>query len=120
MRDWLVNAGKKGVQPRLMLDFHSTGKNVFYTQRDIDMTDPANFTGRWLGAAALRLPDYEFKREAAETSAEANSKNYFYTRYGIPAITYETGDETERDKIESSAVVFAEEMMRTLLGAEPD
>lgn len=120
MRDWLVYAGKKGVQPQLMLDFHSTGKNVFYTQRDIDMTDPANFTSRWLGAAALRLPDYEFKREAAETSAQANAKNYFYTRYGIPAITYETGDKTDRDKIESSAVVFAEEMMRTLLGAEPD
>ncbi len=119
MRDWLADADSKGLQLRLMLDFHSTNRNVFYTQRDIDVTDPANFTAQWLGAAAQRLPAYNFEREAAETSAQANSKNYFYTRYGIPAITYETGDETDRDQIESSAEVFAEEMMRTLLGAEP-
>jgi murein tripeptide amidase MpaA len=119
MRDWLADADSKGLELRLMLDFHSTNRNVFYTQRDIDVTDPANFTAQWLGAAARRLPAYNFEREAAETSAQANSRNYFYTRYGIPAITYETGDETDRDQIESSAEVFAEEMMRTLLGAEP-
>ena len=70
-------------------------------------------------AAARSLPDYEFRRDAQETSEQANSKNYFYTRYGIPAITYETGDETPREAIRAATVVFAEEMMRLMLSYPP-
>jgi len=119
VRKWLDTAEDKGRKPRLMLDFHSTQKNVFYTQRDIDPTDPEGFTARWLTAVSEHIPDYTFVREAAETSEQANSKNYFYRRYGIPAITYETGDETPRDEIAAAAVVFAEEMMRILLSYPP-
>ena len=120
VRDWMSEAGKNGVQIRLMLDFHSTTSNVFYTQRDIDDRKAAGFTSQWLTSAAERLPDFEFERDAAEPSNQANSKNYFHLTYGIPAITYETGDETRRDQIESSAVVFAEEMMRAMLQIQPD
>jgi hypothetical protein len=102
-----------------MLDFHSTDKNVFYTQRDGDLVQLPGFTGGWLDAASKRLPDYGFAREAQETSEQANSKNYFFTRYGIPAITYETGDETPREAISAAAVVFAEEMMRLMLSYPP-
>jgi len=120
VRDWMSEAGKNDVQIRLMLDFHSTTSNVFYTQRDIDDRKAAGFTRQWLTSAAERLPDFEFERDAAEPSDQANSKNYFHLTYGIPAITYETGDETRRDQIESSAVVFAEEMMRAMLQIQPD
>ena len=120
VRDWMSEAGRNGVQIRLMLDFHSTTSNVFYTQRDIDDRKATGFTSQWLTSAAERLPDFEFERDAAEPSDQANSKNYFHLTYGIPAITYETGDETRRDQIESSAVVFAEEMMRAMLQIQPD
>jgi predicted deacylase len=119
VRDWLARADGRGMQVRLMLDFHSTDKNVFYTQRDGDLAHLRGFTARWLEAASRRLPEYGFVREAQETSDQANSKNYFYSRYGIPAITYETGDETPRDGIGPSAVVFAEEMMRLMLSYPP-
>ena len=119
VRDWLAGADEQGLQLRLMLDFHSTDKNVFYTQRDGDLFQLPGFTGGWLDAASKRLPDYGFAREAQETSEQANSKNYFFTRYGIPAITYETGDETPREAISAAAVVFAEEMMRLMLSYPP-
>ncbi|MDB2437873.1 hypothetical protein N9W89_04105 [Hellea sp.] len=44
-----------------------------------------------------------------------HEKNYIYDTYGISSITYEVGDETPRSAIESSAIVFAEEMMSLLL-----
>ena len=119
VRDWLARADEGGLQLRLMLDFHSTDKNVFYTQRDGDLRQLQGFTPRWLGAVSARLPEYGFVREAAETSEQANSKNYFHSRYGIPAITYETGDETPREAIGGAAVVFAEEMMRLMLAYPP-
>jgi predicted deacylase len=103
---------------RLMLDFHSTFEDLFYTQPVSD--DPVDFASLWLGASAARLPDFPFKHMANEVSEQPNSKNYFYTSRGIPAITYESGDETEREQIENAAVVFAEEMMRVMLESAGD
>jgi len=100
----------------LMLDFHSTRRNLFYTQLDEEPTTPPFFTRDWLACAVPRLPaNYAFSREARPTSAQANSKNYFYRRYGIPAITYEVGDETPRPAIRAAARSFAETMMAALL-----
>lgn len=120
VRDWMARADQEGRQLRLVLDFHSTDRNVFYTQRDGDLRQVQGFTRDWLNAASQRLPEYEFEREGQETSDQANSKNYFFTRYGIPAITYETGDETPRDAIRAAAVVFAEEMMGLMLSYPAD
>jgi predicted deacylase len=104
-----------GMQPRLMLDFHSTGSNLFYTQLPSETTEPLAFATRWLTASRARLPDYDFKHDPRGISERPTTKNYFYKRFAIPAITYETGDETDPADIESSARVFAQEMMRLML-----
>ncbi len=113
VRRWLENAEAGGMELRLLLDFHSTFEDLFYTQPVSE--NPLDFASRWLSASAARLPDFPFKHAANPVSEQPNAKNYFYTSRGIPAITYESGDETSRKKIESSAVVFAEEMMREML-----
>jgi hypothetical protein len=110
---WVERQEVSGKTLRLMLDFHSTFEDLFYTQPVSD--NPVDFASLWLGASAARLPDFPFKHEANEVSEQPNSKNYFYTSRGIPAITYESGDETNREQIENAAVVFAEEMMRVML-----
>ena len=61
------------------------------------------------------MPDYEFLHDPRPVSERPTTKNYFYQTYGIPAITHETGDETPREDVRDAAVVFAEEMMRTLM-----
>ena len=104
-----------GFRFRAFVDFHSTDRNLFYTQIDGDVTDPPGFSRGWLEAAAPRLPDYPFANEDRPTSDTANGKNYMYKRYGIPSVTYEVGDETDRDVTAAAAVVFAEEFMRRLL-----
>lgn len=102
----------------LFLDFHSTSRNVFYTQTKEDESTSYDFTGNWLANAGARLPSYEFERAERHNSDLATSKNYMYTRFNIPAITYELGDETDRELIQTSGKVFAEEMMKLLLKHE--
>lgn len=112
-------AGEKDSELRLMLDFHSTKRNVFYTQFKSDETIPPKFTRDWIAGARERLEGYEFDRAERATTDLATSKNYFYRRFGAPAITYELGDRTDRRAVRASAIIFAEEMMKTLLASDP-
>ena len=102
------------------LDFHSTQRNLLYTQADSEPTSPPFFARDWLKNVDDRLDDkvYPFTREARHNSGKPISKNYMYDTYGISSITYEVGDETNRAAIKTSAEVFAEEMMSLLLEHE--
>ena len=103
----------------LFLDFHSTRRNVFYTQTKAEEPTAYDFTGEWMARSRARLPNYDFERaERISTDERPTSKNYMFQRFNIPAITYELGDETDRAQIDLSARVFAEEMMRLLLAPE--
>lgn len=133
-RDWgpftqpETQAVKRALKPFLngdqrmafFMDFHSTWKNLLYTQADDEVTSPPMFTRDWLEAVDERLDDnvYEFTREARHNSGRPISKNYMYDNFGIAAITYEVGDHTKRSAITLSAGVFAEEMMKLLLEHE--
>ena len=99
------------------LDFHSTWRNLLYTQTDEETTSPPMFARDWVAAVDARLEDeiYEFTREPRPMSERAISKNYMYENFGISAITFEVGDQTDRNAIKIAAEVFAEEMMRLLL-----
>ena len=100
---------------RLMLDFHSTKSSLFYTQLPEEFDEPIDFSTAWLSRSRERIPDFEFKHDPRGLSGQANTKNYFFSRYGVPAITYEIGDEVGRSQISTTTPVFAEEMMRLLL-----
>ncbi|MEM9533404.1 MAG: amidohydrolase family protein [Pseudomonadota bacterium] len=104
---------------RLFLDFHSTWRNLFYTQSDANPTHPAGFSEQWLEAARPRLTDYPFTEEKSRRSPQANSKNYVHGRFGIPAVTYEVGDATPLAVNAAAARVFAEEAMLALLATPP-
>ncbi|GAB4520469.1 MAG: M14-type cytosolic carboxypeptidase [Amphiplicatus sp.] len=99
----------------LMLDFHSTRRNLFYTQTADELTDPPRFAERWLAGARARLDGYEFEHAERAYSGRPTLKNYIFARFGAPAITYEVGDETPRAEAEAAARALAEEMMRTML-----
>ena len=106
-----------GIKLRLMLDFHSTRYTdfkLFYTQREEDGIVPAGFATRWLNRVRQRLPGVEFTHKPTKSTSDT-AKKYFFERYGIPAITYELGDEADPERIAEASPVFAEEMMRVLL-----
>ncbi len=102
----------------VFLDFHSTRRNVFYTQPvGLDGTE-YGFTAQWLARAGDKLEDYPFDRQGAHNVDLPTSKTYIFERFGVPAITYELGDETDRTQIAETARVFAQEMMALLLEQE--
>lgn len=118
----LAAVDKSGMQPRLMLDFHATKMTptmVFYTQVPKDNTNPPLFATNWLTRVDEQITDYEFRHDPRTPSGLDNTKNYFFSRYGIPAITYEIGDEADRAKVRKHTPIFAEEMMRVMLAAAP-
>lgn len=102
-----------GARLRMFIDFHSTKSNVFYTQ--LNRTDPPGFTANWLDGAAEKVPDYPFRTKPGPPTDIHIAKNYIFDRYGIPAITYEVGDETDRRATLAAARIFAEELMRQML-----
>ena len=112
---------ERGIEPRLMLDFHATKMTptmIFYTQLPEDNTEPKAFATKWMSQADERIEDFEFTHDPRLPSGLDNAKNYFFSRYGIPAITYEIGDEADRQSVYEHTPVFAEEMMRVMLQAE--
>lgn len=108
-----LEAGGKRI--RVFLDFHSTDRNLFYTQDDTAPTTPPRFFETWFARARPQLVDYPFTNEAGPGKRPVVAKNYMYSRYGIPAATYEVGDETDRRATRAAAVVFAETLMMVML-----
>jgi len=111
----LDNLDAEGSRVRVFLDFHSTDRNLFYTQDTSEPTDPPNFFDAWFAKAAPKLADYPFTHEARPGKRPGVGKNYMYRRYGIPSATYEVGDETDREAARAAAVVFAEALMTMML-----
>ena len=105
---------------RVMLDFHSTRRNVFYTQDDDSPTRPADFAKRWLDAAkAAGTPLYAFEHAPRPLRDQGTAKNYYYRRFGVPSITYEVADEENRKLVAASAATFATALV-DVLAAEDD
>ncbi|MGV3660084.1 MAG: M14 family zinc carboxypeptidase [Prosthecobacter sp.] len=103
----------------LHLDFHSTRKDVFYTQPDEKPASPALFAARWLAGLQKRVPEYHVNREASTTPTLTTSAYWAHSTFGIPGITYEIGDNTDRALLKRVAASAAQEMM-TLLLADKD
>lgn len=102
----------------LFLDFHSTNRDVFYTQ-DEDTLRMSGFTDAWLANLQSSIqqdhPDYQVGIQPGHNPDLPVSKTYMNETFGIPAITFELGDETERAFIQEFAETAAEEMMTLLL-----
>ncbi|MEC9097492.1 MAG: zinc carboxypeptidase, partial [Pseudomonadota bacterium] len=59
--------------------------------------------------------NYTFTIKPTKSTNNGVAKNYFYSSYDIPAITFEVGDNTDRRAIINSSENFANSMMRLLL-----
>jgi Zinc carboxypeptidase len=101
-------------------DFHSTQNDIFYTIPDEFPTKPKLFIKKWLGRLQERMPDYKVERSTNANLEQANSKNYVYKTYGVPSVTYEMGDETDRELIKKIAREAGTAMMETLLASEAE
>ncbi len=102
IRDWID--AQADFTPTLVIDFHSTHRNLFYVQSETEPVRRPHLVPKWLALARRQVPAYAFDIvRTNENPGAGTSKNYFYKRYGNPAITYEVGDETSRDLVRQGA-----------------
>lgn len=103
------------IHPVLMVDFHSTSRNVFYVQGDEASEEQERFLARWLGGKEQLIAGYPFAIERRNANpGSGTAKNWFHTAHGIPAYTYEVGDETDRAAIAEAARLFAKSLLEAL------
>jgi hypothetical protein len=113
-----VSALRARGQIYFLLDFHSTFFDVFYTRTDGELTSPPGLVKQWVDAIHARFPDYQVKRSASSTSTLPTTMSWAHVTLGIPAITYEIGDNTDRASLRRLATGAAEETMSLLLKAK--
>jgi hypothetical protein len=104
-----------------MVDFHSTGRNLFYVQGE-EATPAQNlFVGDWLVGKENAFTGYSFAivRSNADPGS-GTSKNWFHAMFGIPAITYEVDDNAEKFAAAAAAKVLAGELLSALDGSARD
>ena len=115
VKAWL-DALPQGVRPVLMVDFHSTSRNLFYVQGpgEADAAQQA-FLAAWLGGQEGAVPGYPFTLEPRNANpGSGTTKNWFHQTYAIPAYTYEVGDNTDLAATRDAARFFAGRLLTVL------
>lgn len=114
VRDWLATLPAE-VRPALMLDFHSTNRNLFYVQGDEAGPVGEAFLSAWLGGRENQFRGYPFAIERRDANpGSGTSKNWFHATYAIPAYTYEVSDNADRDATRDAAQALAEALPAAL------
>lgn len=115
VKTWL-EALPQTVRPVAILDFHSTGRNLFYVQGETETDDrEERFLNGWLAGKEAVMPGYTFSIERRDANpGSGTAKNWFQQTFDIPAYTYEVGDEVERKAIRRSAQMLARSFLEQL------
>lgn len=114
VKAWL-DALPEGVRPALMVDFHSTGRNLFYVQGDEASPAQARFLAAWLGQRETAFAGYAFTIEPRNANpGSGTAKNWFHASYAIPAYTYEVADTADRDAARNAARELAVGLLAAL------
>lgn len=121
VKAWL-DALPTGVRPVLMLDFHSTYRNLFYVQGDEASGAQKRFLSAWLEGREDALAGYPFTIEPRNANpGSGTAKNWFHATYGIPAYTYEVADAADRVAARKAAGSLASGLITAIgqLGESP-
>ncbi len=115
VNDYLQQLVQQGQKIKFAIDFHSTQHDVFYTMpTDYGVENPY-FVQRWLTALDRQMPNFKVVIKPGNKPNNGVSKQYFADVFGVHAITYEMGDNTDRTQIKQIAFESASLLMRNML-----
>ncbi|WP_426369645.1 M14 family metallopeptidase [Pseudocolwellia sp. HL-MZ7] len=98
-----------------MLDFHTTWSDLLYTQTEQQPSRFPEFTKDWIHALNNSDAPIKFEHKQTHRPSSPTTKQYFYERYKIPAITFELGENSDFEDIKISSTIAAEKYMQQLL-----
>jgi cytosolic carboxypeptidase protein 6 len=96
------------------IDFHSTGRNIFYPINRNIPAFPLHFTYRWAEQIQNELPGLDLGVQPFDTASPI-AKNWTHKTFGVDAVTFEVWDEQPRNELESFAVRSAELFMEMMI-----
>jgi len=99
---------------RYGIDFHSTNRDLFYLHEEKALPGGTGISMVFINAINKKMPDHPLDPVTSGIEGQ-NSKNWFLHELGAEAITYEVGDNTDRDVIRERGVIAAISLMKILL-----
>jgi len=114
---YIVKAAKESNSTVLVgIDFHSTQKDMYYTNETRNVTAHPDFIENWFTGIENSLKSHAYIPEQERgNSTKPVSKGWLLKYFKANTITYEIGDETPRDFVRLKASVAANEMMKLLV-----
>ncbi|PKG80761.1 zinc carboxypeptidase [Colwellia sp. 75C3] len=113
--DYLQQLVKEGQKIKFAVDFHSTKSDIFYTMPVDYGVEQAYFVTHWLADLDKQMPNFNVVIRPGNNPDLGVSKQYFSDKFGVHAITYEMGDNTDRIKIKRIAYNSARLLMTNML-----
>jgi cytosolic carboxypeptidase protein 6 len=96
------------------IDFHSTGRSLFYPIIKEIETFPLHFTYNWADKIIEDMPGLELSVEPFDITSPI-AKNWTHKTFGADAVTFEVWDELPRDKAEKLGARSAELFMELMI-----
>ncbi|NQZ88147.1 MAG: succinylglutamate desuccinylase/aspartoacylase family protein [Colwellia sp.] len=115
VNNYLKSLVAKGEKIKFAIDFHSTGKDIFYTLPVNYGVEAPYFVKHWLGSLDKAMPNFTVIQQPGSKPDQGVAKQYFADNYNVHAITYEVGDETNRENIIIIAKNASTLLMKTML-----
>lgn len=100
--------------PRYGIDFHSTQTDIFYLPPEETLPEGIGMSMKWLNSINKKFPQNPFDPIPSGIEGQV-SKNWFLHELKIEAITYEVGDNTDREIIKNRGKIAAFRLMKILL-----
>lgn len=105
---------KRHLKIRYGVDFHSTQKDLFYVPDPETLPERLGITSKWVQAINRKYPGHQFAMEPSGEEGQF-SKNWFLYELKTEAITYEVGDNTDREVIQRRGETSALKLMKILM-----
>lgn len=96
------------------IDFHSTGRNIFYPIRSSNPAITDRFTYRWAEKIRTEIPELSLGIRSFDPESPI-AKNWTYKTFNADAVTFEVWDEIPRNQLELFGVRSAEIFMEMML-----
>jgi predicted deacylase len=98
------------------LDFHSTQQDVFYTMPADYTVAPSSFSNNWLNKIKNQsVSSFVVRPKPGSSPGRGVFKQYIADEYKVHAVTFELGDNTQRELIDHVATISAQTLVEQMI-----
>lgn len=116
VRDFLQKLAAKGHKLVFAMDFHSTQEDVFYTIPSSAGVAPAMLVKQWLKSIKQQSKTFfKVRNKPGNSPGKGVFKQFVADTYKVHGVTYEIGDNSDRNLIKHIALLSSNELMQILL-----